>query len=95
MLETHAQVVQLHTNLLAGEFVTRDPQRFNQNWFGVKESMPVISGGLTSDDIRDLRYTFGHNMVLQFGRSMTGGDSVSPEHVERFLFHMGSLVPLV
>jgi len=95
MLETHAQVVQLHTNLLADNFVTRDQQRLDQNWFGLKKSMPVISGGLTSDDIRDLRYTFGHNMVLQFGRSMTGGDSISPEHVERFLFHMGSLVPLV
>jgi ribulose-bisphosphate carboxylase large chain len=95
MIETHAQVVQLHSILLSEHFITQDARRINQNWFGLKKCLPVISGGLTSDDIRDLRYTFGHNMVLQFGRSMTGGDSVTPEHVERFLFHMGSLVPLV
>jgi len=95
MIETHAQVVQLHSILLSEHFITQDSQRLNQNWFGLKKCLPVISGGLTSDDIRELRYTFGHNMVLQFGRSMTGGDSVTPEHVERFLFHMGSLVPLV
>jgi len=95
MIETHAQVVQLHSILLADHYISSDPQRLNQNWFGLKKSLPVISGGLSSDDIRDLRYTFGHDMVLQFGRSMVGGDSVTPEHVERFLFHMGSLVPLV
>jgi ribulose-bisphosphate carboxylase large chain len=95
MIETQAQVVQLHSILLSEHYLTQDPQRLNQNWFGLKKSLPVISGGLSSDDIRDLRYTFGHNMVLQFGRSMTGGDSVTPEHVERFLFHMGPLVPLV
>lgn len=95
MLETHAQVVQLHTNLLAENFVTRDPQRFDQNWFGLKNCLPVLSGGLSSDDIRELRYTFGHQMVLQFGRSMTGGDNITPEHVQRFLFHLGPLVPLV
>lgn len=95
MIETHAQVVQLHAILLAEHFITQDLRRLNQNWFGLKKTVPVISGGLTSDDIRDLRYTFGHNMVLQFGRSLTGGDSVTPEHVERFLFHMGPLVPLV
>jgi hypothetical protein len=55
----------------------------------------VISGGLTSDDIRELRYTFGHQMVLQFGRSMTGRDQITPESIERFLFDMGPLVPLV
>jgi ribulose-bisphosphate carboxylase large chain len=95
MIETHAQVVQLHTNLLADNFITRDPQRFSQNWLGLKKCLPVLSGGLTSDDIRELRYTFGHEMVLQFGRSMTGGENVTPEHVQRFLFHMGPLVPLV
>jgi len=95
MLETHAQVVELHKNLLADHFTSRDAQRFDQNWFGLKKSLPVVSGGLTSDDIHDLRYTFGHDMVLQFGRSLTGGESVTAEHVERFLFHMGPLVALV
>ena len=95
MIETQAQVVQLHAILLAEHYITQDLRRLNQNWFGLKKAVPVISGGITSDDIRDLRYTFGHNMVLQFGRSLTGGDSVTPEHVERFLFHMGPLVPLV
>ncbi|MDZ7289389.1 MAG: RuBisCO large subunit C-terminal-like domain-containing protein [candidate division KSB1 bacterium] len=95
MIETHAQVVQLHSNLLAEHFTTRNPERFDQNWFGLKKSLPVISGGLTSDDIRELRYTFGHQMVLQFGRSMTGRDHITPEHIERFLFDMGPLVPLV
>ncbi len=95
MIETHAQVVQLHTNLLAENFTSQNPQRFNQNWFGLKKCMPVLSGGLTSDDIRELRYTFGHAMVLQFGRSMTGRDNITPEYIQRFLFDMGPLVPLV
>lgn len=95
MIETQAQVVALHTNLLAEQFITQNPQRCNQNWFGLKKSLPVISGGLTSDDIRELRYTFGHYMVLQFGRSMTGRDNLTPEAIERFLFDMGPLVPLV
>lgn len=95
MIETQAQVVQLHAILLAEHYITQDLRRLNQNWFGLKKAVPVISGGITSDDIRDLRYTFGHNMVLQFGRSLTGGDNVTPEHVERFLFHMGPLVALV
>ena len=81
MIETQAQVVQLHAILLAEHYITQDLRRLNQNWFGLKKAVPVISGGITSDDIRDLRYTFGHNMVLQFGRSLTGGDSVTPEGV--------------
>lgn len=95
MIETHAQVAQLHTNLLAENFTSQNPQRFNQNWFGLKKCMPVLSGGLTSDDIRELRYTFGHAMVLQFGRSLTGRDNITPEYIQRFLFDMGPLVPLV
>jgi ribulose-bisphosphate carboxylase large chain len=95
MIETQAQVVALHTNLLAENFTSQNPQRFSQNWYGLKKCMPVLSGGLTSDDIRELRYTFGHQMVLQFGRSMTGRDNVTPESIERFLFDMGPLVPLV
>ncbi|MCI0697292.1 RuBisCO large subunit C-terminal-like domain-containing protein [candidate division KSB1 bacterium] len=95
MIETQAQVVALHTNLLAENFTTQNPQRFNQNWFGLKKCMPVLSGGLTSEDIRELRYTFGHQMVLQFGRSLTGRDNITPEYIQRFLFDMGPLVPLV
>ncbi len=95
MIETQAQVVALHTNLLAENFTSQNPQRFSQNWYGLKKCMPVLSGGLTSDDIRELRYTFGHEMVLQFGRSMTGRDNITPESIERFLFDMGPLVPLV
>jgi ribulose-bisphosphate carboxylase large chain len=95
MIETQAQVVALHTNLLADHFTAQNPQRFDQNWFGLKKCVPVISGGITSDDIRDLRYTFGYEMVLQFGRSLTGSENITPENVERFLVYMGPLVPLV
>ncbi|MGH7595546.1 MAG: RuBisCO large subunit C-terminal-like domain-containing protein [bacterium] len=95
MLETHAQVAELHTNLLANNFTTQHTDRFSQNWLGLKKCMPVLSGGLTSDDIRELRYTFGHQMVLQFGRSLTGRDNITPEYIQRFLFDMGPLVPLV
>ncbi|MGH7454795.1 MAG: hypothetical protein ACRENG_25790, partial [bacterium] len=85
----------LHTNLLAENFTSQNSQRFSQNWFGLKKCMPVLSGGLTSDDIRELRYTFGHQMVLQFGRSLAGRDNITPEYIQRFLFDMGPLVPLV
>lgn len=95
MVETEAHVVQLHTNLLADIFKTPDPNRFDQNWHGVGNSLPVTSGGLTAEDIRELRHRFGNRLVLQFGRSMTGREKVSQSHVERFLDELGPLVPLV
>jgi len=95
MVETEAHVVQLHANLLADIFRTRDPERFDQDWYGQGNSLPVTSGGLTADDIRGLRYRFGNHLVLQFGRSMTGIAEVTREHIERFLDELGPLVPLV
>ena len=95
MVETEAHVVQLHMNLLANLFITRDPHRFNQEWFGLGNSLPVISGGLTAEDIRELRNRFGHEIVLQFGRSMTGTEHDLAKKVESFLDELGPLVPLV
>jgi ribulose-bisphosphate carboxylase large chain len=96
MVETETHVVQLHANLLADLFVTRDPDRFNQDWCGQCNSLPVISGGLTAEDIRELRNRFGNEIVLQFGRSMTGTDDKNlTQKVEHFLDELGPLVPLV
>lgn len=95
MVETEAHVVQLHMNLLANLFMTRDPHRFNQDWCGLGNSLPVISGGLTAEDIRELRHRFGHEIVLQFGRSMTGAEHGLDRKVESFLDELGPLVPLV
>lgn len=95
MVETEAHVVQLHTNLLADLFKTRDPNRFDQNWHGLGNSLPVTSGGLKAADVRGLRLRFGNQLVLQFGRSMTGKEHVSQHHVEVFLDELGPLVPLV
>jgi ribulose-bisphosphate carboxylase large chain len=95
MVETEAHVVQLHANLLAEVFKTRDPNRFDQHWHGLGNSLPVTSGGLTAEDIRELRQRFGNQLVLQFGRSMTGTQNVSQSHVEKFLDELGPLVPLV
>jgi ribulose-bisphosphate carboxylase large chain len=96
MVETEAHVVQLHVNLLSNLFVTRDPDRFNQDWHGLKNSLPVISGGLTAEDIRELRNRFGNEIVLQFGRSMTGTEQPDlTQRVEHFLDELGPLVPLV
>ncbi|MDZ7267025.1 MAG: RuBisCO large subunit C-terminal-like domain-containing protein [candidate division KSB1 bacterium] len=95
MVETEAHVVQLHSNLLADLFKTRDPHRFDQNWHGLGNSLPVTSGGLKAADVRGLRLRFGNQVVLQFGRSMTGREHVSPLHVEMFLDELGPLVPLV
>lgn len=96
MVETEAHVVQLHMNLVEDLFVTRDPDRFNQNWRGLPNSLPVISGGLTAEDIRELRNRFGNEIVLQFGRSMTGvEDKNLQQKVEHFLDELGPLVPLV
>lgn len=96
MVETEAMVVQLHTNLLADTFRTRFPeQRFDQDWHGLNNSLPVVSGGISRDDIRDLRQRFGNHLVLQFVRSMTGQEKVTKQHVEKFLDELGPLVPLV
>lgn len=96
MVETEAHVVQLQVNLLTNLFVTRDPDRFNQDWHGQGNSMPVISGGLTAEDIRELRHRFGNEIVLQFGRSMTGTEQPDlARRVEHFLDELGPLVPLV
>jgi len=96
MVESEPHVVQLHANLLANLFVTRDPDRFNQEWHGQCNSLPVISGGLTAEDIRELRNRFGNEIVLQFGRSMTGvEDKNLTQKVEHFLDELGPLVPLV
>jgi len=95
MVENEAHVVQLHANLLADIFKTSDPNRFDQDWHGLGNSLPVTSGGLTADDIRGLRQRFGNHVVLQFGRSMTGKEKVSRQHVEKFLDELGPLVPLV
>lgn len=95
MVETEAHVVQLHMNLLANLFITRDPHRFNQDWYGLGNSLPVISGGLTAEDVRELRNRFGHEIVLQFGRSMTSVENNLAQRVERFLDELGPLVPLV
>jgi ribulose-bisphosphate carboxylase large chain len=96
MVENEAHVVQLHTNLIANLFVTPDADRFNQDWAGQRNSLPVISGGLTAEDIRELRNRFGNEIVLQFGRSMTGvEDKNLTQKVEHFLDELGPLVPLV
>ncbi len=96
MVETEAMVVQLHTNLIADIFKTRFPeQRFDQDWHGFNNSLPVVSGGITADDIRELRQRFGNHLVLQFVRSMTGKEKVTKQHVETFLDELGPLVPLV
>ena len=96
MVETEAMVVQLHTNLLADIFRTRFPeQRFDQDWHGFNNSLPVVSGGISAEDIRELRQRFGNHLVLQFVRSMTGQEKVTKQHVERFLDELGPLVPLV
>ncbi len=95
MVENEAHVVQLHANLLADIFKTRDPDRFDQDWQGLGNSLPVTSGGLTAEDIRELRHRFGNHLVLQFGRSMTGKEKVTRQHVEKFLDELGPLVPLV
>jgi len=96
MVETEAHVVQLQINLLSSLFVTRDPLRFNQDWFGLNNTLPVISGGLTAEDVRELRSRFGNEIVLQFGRSMTGTEGENLDRkVERFLDELGPLVPLV
>jgi len=96
MVETEAHVVQLQTNLLANLFMTRDLDRFNQDWYGQCNSLPVISGGLTAEDIRELRHRFGNEIVLQFGRSMTGVENKNlTQKVEHFLDELGPLVPLV
>lgn len=95
MVETEAHVVQLHTNLLVDLFKTRDPHRFDQNWHGLGNSLPVTSGGLKANDVRELRNRFGNQIVLQFNRSMTGKEHVSKRHIEMFLDELGPLVPLV
>jgi len=95
MVESQAHVVQLHANLLADIFKTSDANRFDQDWHGLGNSLPVTSGGLTAEDIRELRHRFGNHLVLQFGRSMTGKEKVSRQHVEKFLDELGPLVPLV
>lgn len=96
MVETEAMVVQLHTNLLTDIFRTRFPdERFDQNWHGLNNSLPVVSGGISKDDIRELRQRFGNHLVLQFVRSMTGQERVTKQHVENFLDELGPLVPLV
>jgi ribulose 1,5-bisphosphate carboxylase large subunit-like protein len=96
MVETEAMVVQLHSNLLADIFRTRFPeQRFDQDWHGLNNSLPVVSGGISAEDIRELRQRFGNHLVLQFVRSMTGKEKVTKQHVERFLDELGPLVPLV
>jgi hypothetical protein len=62
----------------------------------LSNSLPVISGGLTAEDIRELRSRFGNEIVLQFGRSMTGvEDKNLTQKVEHFLDELGPLVPLV
>ncbi len=95
MVETEAMVVQLHANLLADIFRTRFPERFNQDWHGLKSTLPVVSGGISREDIRELRQRFGNHLVLQFVRSMTGQEKVTKQHVENFLDELGPLVPLV
>lgn len=95
MVETEAMVVQLHTNLLADIFRTRFTERFDQDWHGLNSSLPVVSGGISAEDIRELRQRFGNHLVLQFVRSMTGQEKVTKQHVERFLDELGPLVPLV
>ncbi len=95
MVETEAMVVQLHANLLADIFRTRFPERFDQDWHGLNNSLPVVSGGISAEDIRELRHRFGNHLVLQFVRSMTGQEKVTKQHVEKFLDELGPLVPLV
>lgn len=95
MVETEAHVVLLHTNLLAKLYRSRDPHRFDQEWHNLKNSLPVTSGGLTARDIRELRHRFGNQLVVQIGRSMTGREQVTRQHVETFLDELGPLVPLV
>jgi ribulose-bisphosphate carboxylase large chain len=66
------EVIEINKNITEQKVVGNNLTALDQDWYNIKPSLPVASGGLSPLHIPDLMKILGNNLVYQFGGGCHG-----------------------